>query len=376
MTGEPDGDLRPSSRRQAERVLAIARDELGMDVAYLSEFVGPDQVVRHVVGDGPRFGLGTGTRVPLDGSYCRMVVEGELSGVIGDTAREPKVAGLPVTRDAGIGAYVGVPVRVEGGEVYGTLCCASRAAQPALDARETAFMRVLARVIGDALADDREREVLEAALTSRSIDLLSTTERLAASHAELVRRLSMAVEYRDDATGAHVQRVAAMSAALARAAGLPDADRVLIREAAPLHDVGKVAIPDPILLKPGRLTEAERRTMTTHTQIGHDLLSGSDAPALRMAATIALTHHERYDGAGYPHGLARDEIPLEGRIVALVDVFDALSHDRVYRPAWPRDRTVALLREGRGTHFDPDLVDLFLKERLDSRQHTGLTPHR
>jgi hypothetical protein len=364
MEPERNGHLRSGSRRQAERVLAIARDELGMDIAYLSEFVGPDQVIRHVVGDGSAFGLDPGTRVPLDGSYCRMVVAGEMSGVIADTAREPKVAGLPVTRTAGLGAYVGVPVRLEGGEVYGTLCCASSAAQPALDARETAFLRVLARVVGDALAEDRERERLEAALTSRSADLRSTTERLAASHAELVRRLSMAVEYRDDATGAHVHRVAELSGELARAAGLAERDWVLIREASPLHDVGKVAIPDPILLKPGPLTEAERRTMTRHTEIGHDLLTGSDAPALRMAATIALTHHERYDGGGYPHGLARDAIPLEGRIVALVDVFDALSHDRVYRPAWPRERILALLREGRGTHFDPDLVDLFLERNL------------
>jgi putative two-component system response regulator len=191
-----------------------------------------------------------------------------------------------------------------------------------------------------------------------------TTERLAESHAEMTRRLSMAVEYRDDATGGHIHRVAGLAEALARAAGLDETDCVLIRQAAPLHDVGKVAIPDHILLKPGRLNEAEREQMCHHAQIGHDLLAGSESPVLRLAASIALTHHERYDGAGYPRGLAGEEIPLEGRIVAIVDVYDALANDRVYRSSWPHERIAGLLREGRGAEFDPPLVDLFLARCL------------
>ncbi len=167
------------------------------------------------------------------------------------------------------------------------------------------------------------------------------------------------VEFRDQDTGAHIGRISSFAARIARRAGLHAERCELIERASPLHDVGMVAIPS-VLLKPGALTPAERAVIETHAEIGHRLLDGSDSPVLQTAAIIALTHHERYDGSGYPHRLAGERIPVEGRIVAIADVFDALTSDRVYRPAITVDQAVAILRDGRGTHFDPVLLDHFL----------------
>jgi putative two-component system response regulator len=147
---------------------------------------------------------------------------------------------------------------------------------------------------------------------------------------------------------------------LGRELGL-DPDQVqLLRLAAPMHDVGKIGTPDEILRKPGPLTAEERRVMEHHTWVGHEILVDSQSELLRLAATIALTHHERYDGSGYPQGLVGREIPLEGRITAVADVFDALLSDRVYRPALSADETMDVLKEGSGAQFDPEIVDLLL----------------
>ena len=155
--------------------------------------------------------------------------------------------------------------------------------------------------------------------------------------------------------------------------GLPR-DRVeLLRIAAPMHDVGKIGIADRILLKAGDLTEQERGEMKRHTEIGHDLLSSSKSELMAMAAVIALTHHERFDGAGYPRGLAGEEIPIEGRIVAVADVFDALLSDRVYRPAFPLQEAVETMKRGRGTQFDPVILDALL-ENVDAMMLIGGPP--
>jgi putative two-component system response regulator len=142
--------------------------------------------------------------------------------------------------------------------------------------------------------------------------------------------------------------------------GVDEERREMIRVAAVLHDVGKIGIPDEILLKPGPLTAAERDRMQEHAVIGHELLTGSGSELLELAARIALTHHERYDGEGYPHRRTGADIPLEGRITAVADVFDALSHDRVYRPALSSDEALEIMRAGRGTQFDPDVLDAFV----------------
>jgi putative two-component system response regulator len=173
----------------------------------------------------------------------------------------------------------------------------------------------------------------------------------------IVRRF---VELRDEEAPGHLERVSRFSELLATAIGLPEERGRLIALASTLHDAGKVAIPETIVLKEGKLTSHERRVMQQHTELGYRMLVGSDSPFLRLAATIAWTHHERFDGQGYPRGLFGQGIPVEGRIVALVDVFDALSTDRPYRPAIKLEDALEAVRSQRGKHFDPDLVDAFL----------------
>jgi PAS domain S-box-containing protein len=185
-------------------------------------------------------------------------------------------------------------------------------------------------------------------------------EELTASRQETVERLAKALEMHDGATGRHVNRMASIAAFLAGQVGL-DRDRVLLlRTAAPMHDVGKVATPDGVLQKQGPLTPAERKEMERHTTVGYEILADSESELLQLAATIALTHHERWDGAGYPRGLAGEEIPLEGRLTAVADVFDALLSDRCYRAALSVDDAVEVMKEGRSTHFDPRIVDALL----------------
>ena len=180
---------------------------------------------------------------------------------------------------------------------------------------------------------------------------------------ETIQRLSLAAEFRDDETPRHIQRMSRYCALIADRAGM-DADQCeLIRIASALHDVGKVGVPDHILMKPGALDADERAVMERHCEIGHRILSGSSAPVLQLAATIALTHHERFDGSGYPHGLQGEAIPVEGRIAAIADVFDAMTTNKVYRPAIPMTEAVDIMTAERGKHFDPTLLDLFLSEK-------------
>jgi putative nucleotidyltransferase with HDIG domain len=212
----------------------------------------------------------------------------------------------------------------------------------------------------------RDRE--QARLDERTIALdhavrqLSLAEQtVQALHEETVR-LATVAEWRDPCTGEHLQSMSHLSGQLAIAAGLAAPQVDLVRVASMLHDLGKVAVPDTILLKEGPLTLAERAVMQEHSETGAAMLRGSSLEVLQTGALIALTHHERWDGGGYPRGLARTEIPLEARIVAIADVYDALSSVRPYKPAWPQDRVVATLLAGRGSQFDPDLLDLFLTQ--------------
>jgi putative two-component system response regulator len=176
---------------------------------------------------------------------------------------------------------------------------------------------------------------------------------------ECLTILAAAAEYRDDETREHTQRVGRIAALIARALDMDEADVALIRDAAPLHDIGKVGIPDYILLKPGRLTSEERQIMTHHVEIGAKILAPAGSPVLMTAATIARTHHERWDGSGYLAGLGGDEIPLVGRITAVADVFDALTHDRPYKAAWDVDRALAEIAEQAGQQFDPHVARVF-----------------
>jgi len=208
---------------------------------------------------------------------------------------------------------------------------------------------------------ERRRRVLEQELESHSGELTRAFSELEIAQAETVRRLSMAVEFRDEDTGAHIERIGRFSTLLAEHVGMDQDFCATLTHAAPLHDVGKVAIPDAILLKPGQLTAEERAIVETHAEEGHRLLRGSSSSILDLAATIALSHHEKWDGTGYPRGVKGEAIPIEGRIVAVADVFDALTSDRVYRRAFTVEEAVEMMLEQRGLHFDPVLLDAFME---------------
>jgi len=217
----------------------------------------------------------------------------------------------------------------------------------------------------DGLA--REREDLQVQVDTRAKELEAASQRLERLQADLdlarsetILRLVKAAEFRDDETAAHLQRMSHYCRLLGLRAGL-DPDRCeMLQVASPMHDVGKIGIPDNILLKPGRLTPDEFQIMKQHAEIGYRILSGSESPLVELAALIAHTHHEKFDGSGYPNGLVGEAIPIEGRVAAVADVFDALTSKRPYKPAWPVEDAVALLEKGKGAHFDPRLVDLFL----------------
>jgi putative two-component system response regulator len=193
---------------------------------------------------------------------------------------------------------------------------------------------------------------LEELVAERTLDLEQ-------ARLEILERLALAAEYRDDATQEHAWRIGRTAFLLAVALGLPGSEAQLIRRAAPLHDIGKIGISDMILLKPGKLTVEEFEQMKAHTTIGAEILSRSSSSILRMAESIALTHHEHWDGLGYPTGLAGEEIPLPGRIVAVADVFDALTHERPYKQAWTVSEAVAEIVHQGGRHFEPALVRAF-----------------
>ncbi|HEY7835971.1 MAG TPA: HD domain-containing phosphohydrolase [Solirubrobacteraceae bacterium] len=202
------------------------------------------------------------------------------------------------------------------------------------------------------LADEARR--LQAMVDERTRDLNE-------ARAETLQLLAVASEYRDDETSLHTERIGELAAAIGARMGLSRESVALLREAAPLHDIGKLAIPDSVLLKPGRLSDGEQELMQTHTTLGARLLFGSRSPALQLAGVVAESHHEWWDGGGYPQGLIGDDIPLVGRIVEVADVFDALTHERPYKPAWPAEQAVALIRSSSGTQFDPRVVGAFLE---------------
>lgn len=198
-----------------------------------------------------------------------------------------------------------------------------------------------------------QNQLLEAKVRER-------TRALEEAQFEIIERLAAAAEFRDDNTGQHTQRVGQMSALLARQLGLSDNQIALIRRGAELHDVGKIGVPDSILLKMGTLTAEEFEVIKSHTTIGARILSGGKFPLLRLSEEIAFTHHERWDGTGYA-GIRGSDIALAGRIVAVADVFDALTQQRPYKPAWPVADAIAEIDRQRGRQFDPDVVDAFLR---------------
>jgi putative two-component system response regulator len=217
-------------------------------------------------------------------------------------------------------------------------------------------------------------QLLERRVSERTVELEG-------AYLDTLERLAIAAEFRDDDTGRHTERVGEAAATLAGALGLPEEDVFLIRRSAPLHDLGKIGVPDAILRKSGPLTDEEWEVMRGHTTIGARILSGGRSRVVRLAEEIALYHHEQWSGEGYPKGLAGEAIPLAGRLVMVADVFDALTSDRVYRKAWPAERVFTYIRQYAGQRFDPRIAALFDRPEVQQallfiRTRDGRVTHR
>jgi putative two-component system response regulator len=246
--------------------------------------------------------------------------------------------------------------------------CTRLKTQPATAAIPVIFVTALADVEDEArgfevgAVDYITKPVSPAIVRARVRTHLSLVrvDELHETRLQIVQRLGLASEYKDNETGLHVIRMSHYTHILARAAGFSEREADDLLNAAPMHDVGKIGIPDAILQKNGKLDEAEWQVMRSHAQIGAEIIGEHDSGLLRTARIIALTHHEKWDGSGYPNGLKGEAIPLAGRIVAIADVFDALTSVRPYKPAWPVQEAVDFLRRESGRHFDPELVELFL----------------
>ena len=212
------------------------------------------------------------------------------------------------------------------------------------------------------------QETLEEEVRRRTDQLSQALTQIKATSLDTIYRLSMAAEYRDEDTGAHIKRISRSCAAIARRLGYDKEKIEAILYAAPMHDVGKIGIPDHILLKPGKLDPEEWEIMKSHTTIGGGILQSSDSSLIRLGQVIALTHHEKWNGTGYPHGLSGENIPLPGRIVAVADVYDALVSRRPYKGPLPVDRALEIIRSERGKHFDPEVIKAFFDALVEIRQ--------
>ncbi|MEK7448681.1 MAG: HD domain-containing phosphohydrolase [Planctomycetota bacterium] len=223
------------------------------------------------------------------------------------------------------------------------------------------FFEELLLRIKNILKIKEYQNTLEAKVEERTKQLGKAFDELLMVNNEMVKRLLVATEFRDDETGQHIIRVGKYSRLIGKRLNLESSYLNLLEQAAPCHDIGKIGIPDKILLKPGKLTLEEFEEMKKHTVIGGHILEGSKFSLVKMAQEIALTHHEKWDGSGYPHGLKDENIPMSGRITAVCDVFDALTSKRPYKPPFSWDKSLAIIKEETGRHFDPNAVEAFFK---------------
>jgi response regulator RpfG family c-di-GMP phosphodiesterase len=325
-----------------ERTLALAREALGMDVALVSKFAEDRMEFRALEGDAGSFGWQVSGGVPLEGTFCKRVVEGTLPNVVPDAGSDGRVSGLEVTHKAGIGSYVGLPLRFSDGRVYGTLCCLSHSAEPRLQERDARFMEVLARLVADQI----EREELEA--ERRRLEVRATG----------VGALLAALEARDGYTGDHSRAVVEQATAVARRMGLSEEEVDEVEQVALLHDVGKIGVGDAILNKPGPLNQAEREVMRMHPMIGEQIVASTEG--LSHLAPAIGAEHERWDGKGYPDGLSGEGIPIASRIVLVCDAFHAMTSNRPYREALGVEAALGELEKNAGTQFCPRTVEAFV----------------
>jgi HD-GYP domain-containing protein (c-di-GMP phosphodiesterase class II) len=308
---------------------------LGMDMAYIADTRGGRQAYHTVTGDGASFGARPGESVPLEGTYCQAVLKGRLPSIVRDATTDPLVRDLEITQRAGIGSYIGVPVTLSDGTVYGTFCCLSHEPEPSLRERDVRFMGVLARLIADQL--ERDERTGQAWLM--------------AAAASSVRALLAALEARDGYTEEHSQAVVEMALAIGRELGLDDVELIDLRWAALLHDVGKIGISDAVLRKPAPLNPEDWEQMRRHPAIGERIVAAM--PPLAHLAPVIRGEHERWDGQGYPDGLRGEQIPAHSRIILVSDAYHAMTSHRPYRDALTAEQAIDELVRHTGTQFCP-----------------------
>jgi hypothetical protein len=324
-----------AQRPSVQGAVAAVREFLGLDVAYTNEIVGDTQHLRVAAGDAPSFHLVPGLELPLEQTVCTRVLAGEAPNLMPDVTQIAGVRDMAVVGIAGIGSFATVPLRFSDGRLYGTLCAAGHAAAPQLGERDLQFLHVFARIIADQL----EREELQ-----ERAQVLE--QRIAGAHA-----LMAAVEVRDAYTGEHSAAVVVYAVAVARTLGMTEAEIADVEQVARLHDVGKLAIPDAILHKPGPLNDAEWTIMRTHPAASAKLVAA--IPGLSHLAGALRAEHERWDGGGYPDGLAGDAIPMAARITFVCDAYHAMTSDRPYRASLGAEAGRAEIVAGLGTQFCP-----------------------
>ena len=233
-----------------------------------------------------------------------------------------------------------------------------------IEALQESFTITTSKFIKDVKRQDKIMARSDKRQQKEYDELMALKIEIEETQREVVFTMGSIGESRSKETGNHVKRVAEYTYLLAKYIGLPERECEMLKQASPMHDIGKVAIPDAVLNKPGRFNDEERAIMDTHAQLGYDMLKYSNRSLLKMAATVAYEHHEKYDGTGYPNQTAGENIHIYGRITALADVFDALGSARVYKPAWEDERIFKMFKEERGKHFDPQLIDIFF-DNLD-----------
>ncbi|MDX6582249.1 MAG: hypothetical protein QOI10_1433 [Solirubrobacterales bacterium] len=326
-------DLDPAET--IDRVLEAAREMLDMDMAYLADTRDDKEHYRGVAGDGDSFGSRTGEAGPLEGTYCQLMLAGSLPNIVRDSAEEPLVSTLEITAKGRIGSYVGVPVKLSDGSVFGTFCCLSHAPSPELEERDLRFMHILAQLIADQLEKDER----------------TTAAWKQAAAAGSVQALLGALEARDGYTGDHSQAVVELAVAIGRSLDLDEAQLGELEIVALLHDIGKIGVPDQILRKAGKLTEEEWTQIRRHPVIGEGIVAAM--PPLAHLAPCIRGEHERWDGGGYPDGLEGEEIPQLSRIVLVSDAYHAMTSERPYRSPMPVAEAIAELERNAGSQFCP-----------------------
>ena len=338
------------SSKTVERALAIVREHLEMDVAYLAEFTDGQEVYRALEGDAESFGLQEGEGIPLEGTYCKRVAEGRLPNVIPDTKADPRVSNLPCTTEAGIGAYVGIPLVLSDGTVFGSFCCMSHQPDRSLSHRDINLMRVVVSLVCDHI----EGDLFEAKNAQLREELVAA------------RALSKSLDARDGYAGEHSEEVVYYASQVASGLEMTPEEITKVSQVALLHDIGKIGIPDSILRKTGPLDSDEWAVMQSHTIIGYEL--AASIPSVAHIASAIRAEHERWDGAGYPDRLEGNDIPIASRIVLVCDAYHAMISDRPYRNAMSREAAIEELLSHSGSQFDPLVAEgLFsvLRNELD-----------